>query len=94
MLKIKFLVLILLVANIKLFSQDYDTLTDNRDGQKYKIVKIDNQVWMAENLNYQVKYGSLCYNDSAKYCKIYGKLQKMYAQQVGDYQVKMISIFY
>ena len=63
-------------TDISLYKGVFGTLTDERDGQTYRTVKIGEQVWMAENLNYNYQIGktrSFCFNGEKKFCDLLGR---------------------
>ncbi len=74
--KLKFTLVVLFTVTI-LSAQNNTSLsgtfTDSRDNNKYKWVKIGDQSWMAQNLNYAAS-GAWEYKNDTAYSNIYGRL--------------------
>ncbi|WP_294960064.1 FISUMP domain-containing protein [uncultured Fibrobacter sp.] len=52
----------------------FETFTDPRDGQVYKVKDINGVKWFVQNLNYALEEGSICYDREDENCKAYGRL--------------------
>jgi uncharacterized protein (TIGR02145 family) len=52
----------------------FDEMTDARDNQTYQTVTLDDQTWLAQDLNYKTDNNSWCYDDDPANCEIYGRL--------------------
>lgn len=84
----------LLTLALSYAQQETGTFIDERDGQVYKWVKIENEVWMAQNLNIESVTIKLpdntieesfirrCYKNDPDNCRVYGGL---YTDQVIKY---------
>jgi uncharacterized protein (TIGR02145 family) len=72
-----FVVLLLLAQVLFVFAQkkplETGTFRDLRDGKTYNTIKIGDQVWMSQNLDYKSE-NSYCFGDDPNNCVKYGRL--------------------
>ena len=63
--RITICVILLVFIPFLLSAQNKGTFVDSRNNHTYRWVKISDQIWMAENLNYKTKTGSWYYNNDS-----------------------------
>jgi len=68
------IVIVVIICNSCEKEETSGIYIDNRDGQSYRYVKIGNQYWMTENINYVVSNGCWVYNNDTSNASTYGRL--------------------
>jgi len=76
---ILFLIIGYLFVTLNNSSMDDYSITDERDGKVYPVVKVNNKYWMAANLAYKPQKGGGCYDGSGDNCSEYGMLYEWQA---------------
>jgi uncharacterized protein (TIGR02145 family) len=69
-----FILVTVMLINLKTICQTTSSYVDNRDDKEYKTVKIGNQIWFAENLAFETKKGSWIYDKNIDNLAKYGRL--------------------
>lgn len=70
--KLAFLLVVFHTIALNLNAQEIGTFVDERDLHEYKWTKIGDEIWMAENLAFRTKEGSLGFNGRSDYMKLSG----------------------
>lgn len=70
-----------IAINSIVLSQSKDSIIDVRDGQLYHTIKIGNQIWLSQNMNYKADSGSWCYMEIEENCSSNGRLYNWYTAQ-------------